>query len=92
MSAVTTTPIDLYYWTTPNGWKASIMLEECGLPYRMVPINIGKGAQAAPDFLAVSPHGKIPVIVDPDGPGGTPITVFESNAILQYLARKTGLF
>ncbi|UHC14795.1 glutathione S-transferase N-terminal domain-containing protein [Methylobacterium currus] len=92
MSAVTTPPIDLYYWTTPNGWKASIMLEECALPYRMVPINIGKGAQTAPDFLAVSPHGKIPVIVDPDGPGGTPITVFESNAILQYLARKTGLF
>ncbi|TGE00633.1 glutathione S-transferase family protein [Methylobacterium nonmethylotrophicum] len=92
MSAVTQPPIDLYYWTTPNGWKASIMLEECGLPYRMIPINIGKGAQTAPDFLAVAPHGKIPVIVDPDGPGGQPITVFESNAILQYLARKTGLF
>ncbi|KMO17861.1 glutathione S-transferase N-terminal domain-containing protein [Methylobacterium platani] len=92
MSAVTTPPIDLYYWTTPNGWKASIMLEECGLPYRMIPINIGKGAQGAPEFLAVAPHGKIPVIVDPDGPGGEPVTVFESNAILQYLARKTGLF
>ncbi|MEH3144310.1 MAG: glutathione S-transferase N-terminal domain-containing protein [Methylobacterium frigidaeris] len=90
MSAVTTTPIDLYYWTTPNGWKASIMLEECGLPYRMIPINIGKGAQRAPEFLAVSPNGKIPVIVDPDGPGGQPITVFESNAILQYLGRKSG--
>ncbi|WP_298965557.1 glutathione S-transferase N-terminal domain-containing protein [uncultured Methylobacterium sp.] len=90
MSAVTTPPIDLYYWTTPNGWKASIMLEECGLPYRMIPINIGKGAQKAPEFLAVSPNGKIPVIVDPDGPGGGPITVFESNAILQYLGRKSG--
>jgi GSH-dependent disulfide-bond oxidoreductase len=92
MSAVTAPPIDLYYWTTPNGWKASIMLEECGLPYRMIPINIGKGAQRAPEFLAVSPNGKIPVIVDPEGPGGGPITVHESNAILQYLGRKTGLF
>ncbi|MGY2047027.1 glutathione S-transferase family protein [Methylobacterium sp. JK268] len=92
MPAVTTPPIDLYYWTTPNGWKASIMLEECGLPYRMIPVNIGKGAQRAPEFLAVAPNGKIPVIVDPDGPGGAPITVYESNAILQYLGRKTGCF
>ncbi|GJD48086.1 Disulfide-bond oxidoreductase YfcG [Methylobacterium crusticola] len=91
MSAATTPPIDLYYWTTPNGWKASIMLEECGLAYRMIPVNIGKGAQRAPEFLAVSPNGKIPAIVDPDGPGGAPITVFESNAILQYLARKAGI-
>ncbi|ACL59782.1 glutathione S-transferase family protein [Methylobacterium nodulans] len=92
MSAVTTPPIDLYYWTTPNGWKASIMLEECGLPYRMIPVNIGKGVQRSPDFLAVSPNGKIPAITDPDGPGGQPITVYESNAILQYLARKVGRF
>ncbi|ACA18702.1 Glutathione S-transferase domain [Methylobacterium sp. 4-46] len=92
MSAVTTPPIDLYYWTTPNGWKASIMLEECGLPYRMIPVNIGKGAQRAPEFLSVSPNGKIPVIVDHDGPGSAPITIYESNAILQYLARKTGQF
>lgn len=92
MSAVTTPPIDLYYWTTPNGWKISIMLEECGLPYRMIPINIGKGAQREPGFLAVSPNGKIPAIVDPAGPGGETIALFESNAILQYLGRKTGLF
>ncbi|MFE1599968.1 glutathione S-transferase family protein [Methylobacterium sp. ID0610] len=92
MSAVTAPPIDLYYWTTPNGWKASIMLEECALPYRMIPVNIGKGVQRSADFLAVSPHGKIPVIVDRDGPGGGPITVYESNAILQYLARKVGRF
>ena len=85
-------PIDVYYWPTPNGWKITIMLEECGLPYRVVPVNIGKGDQFKPDFLAISPNNKMPAIVDPDGPGGAPIAVFESGAILQYLGRKTGQF
>lgn len=84
--------IDLYYWPTPNGWKISIMLEECGLAYNVIPINIGKGDQFKPEFLAVSPNNKIPAIVDPDGPSGQPISVFESGAILQYLGRKTGKF
>ena len=85
--------IDLYYWPTPNGWKISIMLEECALPYTMVPINIGKGAQFAPDFLAISPNNRMPALVDhtPSG-GGAPVAVFESGAILQYLAEKTGRF
>ena len=83
--------IDLYYWPTPNGWKISIMLEECGLPYRMVPVNIGKGEQFTPQFLAISPNNRMPAIVDqaPDD-GGAPISVFESGAILIYLAEKTG--
>lgn len=85
-------PIDVHTWSTPNGWKIPIMLEECGLPYRVVPVNIGRGDQMAPDFLALSPNNKIPAIVDPDGPGGEPITIFESGAILQYLSRKTGCF
>ena len=92
MAAVTQRPIELHYWPTPNGWKISIMLEECGLPYTTVPVNIGKGDQFKPDFLAISPNNKMPAIVDPDGPGGRPISVFESGAILQYLARKTGRF
>jgi GST-like protein len=83
--------IDLYFWTTPNGYKISIMLEECGLPYRIHPVDINKGDQFKPDFLAISPNNKIPAIVDPDGPGGKPISVFESGAILQYLGRKTGI-
>ncbi|MBD8908207.1 glutathione S-transferase N-terminal domain-containing protein [Methylorubrum zatmanii] len=90
MAVTTAQPIDLYTWSTPNGWKIPIMLEECGLPYRVRPVNIGKGEQMAPDFLAISPNNKIPAIVDPDGPGGAPISVFESGAILQYLGRKTG--
>jgi GST-like protein len=85
-------PIDLYYWPTPNGWKITIMLEECGLPYTVHPINIGKGDQFKPDFLAISPNNKMPAIVDHDGPGGEAISVFESGAILQYLGRKTGQF
>ncbi|MEA1833832.1 glutathione S-transferase N-terminal domain-containing protein [Methylobacterium durans] len=92
MAAVTGTSIDVHTWSTPNGWKIPIMLEECGLPYRVVPVNIGKGEQMAPDFLRISPNNKIPAIVDPDGPGAEPITIFESGAILQYLGRKTGLF
>ncbi len=85
-------PIDLYYWPTPNGWKITIMLEECGLPYTIHPVNIGKGDQFKPEFLAISPNNKMPAIVDHDGPGGQPIPVFESGAILQYLGRKTGKF
>ncbi len=85
-------PIALHYWPTPNGWKVSIMLEECGLPYAVHLVNIGKGDQFKPDFLAISPNNKMPAIVDPDGPDGAPISVFESGAILQYLGRKTGKF
>jgi GST-like protein len=85
-------PIDLYYWPTPNGWKISIMLEETGTPYTVHPVNIGKGEQFKPEFLAISPNNRMPAIVDPDGPDGQPISVFESGAILQYLGRKTGQF
>jgi GSH-dependent disulfide-bond oxidoreductase len=85
-------PIDLYYWPTPNGYKISIMLEECRLPYRMIPVNISKGDQFKPEFLAISPNNRMPAIVDPDGPGGKPISIFESGAILQYLGRATGKF
>jgi GSH-dependent disulfide-bond oxidoreductase len=85
-------PIELYYWPTPNGWKVSIMLEECALPYVVRPIDISKGEQFAPQFLAISPNNRMPAIVDPRGPGGRPISVFESGAILQYLGRKTGKF
>jgi len=85
-------PIALYYWSTPNGHKISIMLEELGVPYELHPINIGKGEQFAPAFLKISPNNRIPAIRDPDGPGGRPISVFESGAILQYLGRKYGRF
>lgn len=85
-------PIDLYYWPTPNGWKISIMLEECGLPYKMKKVNIGLGEQFKPAFLKISPNNRMPAIVDPQGPSGEPISVFESGAILQYLGRKTGKF
>jgi GST-like protein len=85
-------PIDLYYWSTPNGWKITIMLEECALPYNVIPVNIARGDQFKPDFLAIAPNNRMPAIVDPQGPGGRPISVFESGAILQYLGRKTGRF
>ena len=85
-------PIELYYWPTPNGHKISIMLEECGLPYEVKYINIGRGDQFAPSFLKIAPNNRMPAIIDPDGPGGEPISVFESGAILQYLGRKTGKF
>jgi len=87
-----TLPIDLYYWPTPNGWKISIALEEMGLPYALHLIDIGKGEQHTEAFLTLSPNGRMPAIVDHDGPDGAPISIFESGAILQYLARKTGLF
>jgi GST-like protein len=83
-------PIDLYYWPTPNGWKITIMLEECRLPYTVIPVDISKGEQFKPEFLAISPNNRMPAIVDHDGPGGRPISIFESGAILQYLGRKTG--
>ena len=84
------TMIDLYTWTTPNGFKISIALEELGLPYKVVPVDIGRGAQFAPEFLRISPNNKIPAIVDHEGPGGRPLSLFESGAILLYLAEKTG--
>jgi GST-like protein len=84
--------IELYSWATPNGHKVHIMLEECGLPYRVHGVNIGTGEQFAPEFLAISPNNKIPAITDPDGPDGEPISLFESGAILLYLAAKTGRF
>ncbi len=82
--------IEAYSWPTPNGHKIHIMLEECELPYRVIPVDIGSGAQFEADFLAISPNNKIPAIVDPDGPDGKPIALFESGAILLYLAGKTG--
>jgi len=85
--------IDLYYWTTPNGHKITLFLEESGLPYRILPINIGKGEQFQPDFLRIAPNNRIPAIVDTDpAGGGEPISVFESGAILLYLAEKSGRF
>lgn len=85
--------IDLYYWPTPNGWKLSWMLEELALPYTLKPVNIGRGEQFAPEFLAISPNNRMPAIVDHDPPGGgEPVAVFESGACLIYLAEKTGRF
>ena len=85
--------IDVYYWPTPNGWKVTIMLEECGLEYRTIPIDIGSGEQFKPEFLRLSPNNRMPAIVDhePLG-GGQPLAIFESGAILEYLAEKTGKF
>lgn len=90
-----TRPIELWYWPTPNGWKISIALEEMGLAYEVRPVNIGAGEQFAPAFQAISPNGRMPAIVDPDGPNGqdgAPLALFESGAILQYLGVKTGRF
>ncbi len=89
---MTQTPIDLYYWPTPNGWKISIALEEMNLPYNVHLIDIGKGEQFAPDFLRIAPNNRMPAIIDAQGPDDAPISLFESGAILQYLARKTGQF
>jgi GSH-dependent disulfide-bond oxidoreductase len=85
-------PIELYYWPTPNGWKISIMLEELGVPYEVKYVNIGAGDQFKPEFLAISPNNRMPAIIDPQGPDGAPISVFESGAILQYLGIKFGKF
>jgi GST-like protein len=87
-----TKPIELYYWPTPNGFKVSIYFEELDIPYTVKPINIGKGDQFEPSFLAFSPNNRMPAIIDPEGPDGEPISVFESGAILQYLGRKFGSF
>ena len=84
--------IELYYAPTPNGWKITIMLEETQLPYKIIPVNLGKGDQFKPEFLAISPNNRMPVIVDDDGPKGEKISVFESGAILLYLGEKTGKF
>jgi GST-like protein len=82
--------IDLYTWPTPNGHKIHIMLEEVGLPYKVIPINISEGDQFDPEFLKISPNNKMPAMVDPEGPGGKPYSLFESGAMLMYLAEKTG--
>lgn len=87
-----TAAIELFYWPTPNGWKITIALEEMDLPYRVRLIDIGAGDQFAPDFLKIAPNNRMPAIVDPDGPEGAPVSVFESGAILLYLARKCGRF
>lgn len=87
-----TAPIDLYYWPTPNGWKVTIALEEMGLPYTVHFVDIGKGDQFDPDFLKIAPNNRMPAIIDPEGPDGEPVSIFESGAILQYLARKSGQF
>jgi GSH-dependent disulfide-bond oxidoreductase len=87
-----TAPIALYFWPTPNGRKITIALEEMGLPYEIHPININAGDQFAPEFLTFSPNNRMPAIIDPDGPDGASVSIFESGAILQYLARKTGQF
>jgi GSH-dependent disulfide-bond oxidoreductase len=85
-------PITVHYWPTPNGHKITIMLEELGAPYELAFVNIAKGDQFKPEFLAISPNNKMPAITDPDGPGGTPISIFESGAILMYLGSKFGKF
>ena len=85
-------PIELWYWPTPNGWKISIALEEMGVPYVIKPVNIGAGEQFAAPFQAISPNGRMPAIVDPEGPDGQPLSIFESGAILQYLGTKSGRF
>ena len=84
--------IELHYWPTPNGWKVTIALEEMGLPYNVHYVDIGKGEQFAPDFLKIAPNNRMPAIVDPEGPDGDPVSIFESGAILMYLARKTERF
>lgn len=92
MTATQTRPIVFYTWTTPNGRKIAIMFEELGIPYEPILVNINKGEQFAPEFLAISPNNRIPAIVDPEGPDGAPISVFESGAILKYLGEKFGRF
>jgi len=85
-------PIELHYWPTPNGWKITIMLEELGVPYDVKYVDIGRGEQFEPSFLKIAPNNRMPAIVDPEGPDGKPISIFESGAILQYLGRKFGRF
>ena len=85
-------PIEFYFWPTPNGWKIALMLEECALPYEIEWVDLSKNEQFKEKFLKISPNGRMPAIVDPDGPGGAPISIFESGAVLQYLGDKTGQF
>ncbi len=85
-------PIEVYYWPTPNGWKISIMMEELDIPYEIKYVNIGAGDQFKPDFLKIAPNNRMPAIIDPEGPSGKPISIFESGAILQYLGRKFNKF
>lgn len=92
MATTQTAPIEFYYWPTPNGWKISILLEELGLPYTLHLVDIGAGDQFKEDFLKISPNNKMPAIVDPEGPDGAPISVFESAAIMKYLAQKFDKF
>lgn len=92
MTVTQTEPVALFYWPTPNGWKVTIMLEELGIPYDLHFVDILRGEQFEPEFLAISPNNRMPAIIDPEGPGGGPISVFESGAILQYLGRKFGRF
>ncbi len=92
MPADTPAAIELHYWPTPNGWKITVALEEMGLPYEVRYVDIGAGDQFDPEFLKIAPNNRMPAIVDPDGPDGAPVAIFESGAILQYLARKTGKF
>mgnify|MGYP001793084942 FL=1 len=87
-----TQPIDLFFWPTPNGFKVTMFFEEVGIPYNVHPINIGAGDQFKPEFLAIAPNNRMPEITDPEGPGGEPISIFESGAILQYLGRKFDQF
>jgi GST-like protein len=82
--------LDLYFWMTPNGYKVTILLEELGWKYNVIPVNIGKGDQFQAEFLKISPNNRMPALVDHDGPGGQPIAIFESGAILMYLAEKSG--
>jgi GSH-dependent disulfide-bond oxidoreductase len=89
---MTAQPIELHYWPTPNGWKITIMLEELGVPYDVKFVNIGRGEQFEPSFLQIAPNNRMPAIVDPQGPDGRPISIFESGSILQYLGRKFGRF
>ncbi|MHA1190142.1 MAG: glutathione S-transferase N-terminal domain-containing protein [Alphaproteobacteria bacterium] len=90
MAETSKNPIELHYWPTPNGWKISVMLEELGVPYAIKYVDIGKGEQFAPDFLAIAPNNRMPAIIDPDGPDGKPLSIFESGAIMMYLGRKFG--
>ncbi|MGH6926516.1 MAG: glutathione S-transferase N-terminal domain-containing protein, partial [Propylenella sp.] len=92
MAHTQTKPIELHYWPTPNGWKITILFEELGVPYEIKYVNIGKGEQFRPGFLAMSPNNRMPAILDPEGPGGKPISVFESAAIMLYIGRKFGRF
>jgi GST-like protein len=92
MPTVQTQPLELHYWPTPNGWKITILLEELGVPYELHYVDIGKGEQFRPEFLAIAPNNRMPALTDPEGPGGKPISMFESAAIMMYVGRKFGAF